>query len=410
MKIVSFVEGARQVAGKPAYSIPSTGEVCALLADRGHSVWVAAGGAISGPGDYVAVGPEAAVVNAKRSGGLDACVYRSVGNWSFAPGMVPRCRETVRECDFVMLHSLYSFPVWLGAALASRYHKPYAIWPHGVLSPFQRSISRKKKWIYDRTVGRSILDGASVVVYTALGEWQGARELGMTTPSAIIPLGFEPRHYDRLPPRGAFRAKWLSAHRGPLVLFLGRLNAKKGLELLIQAMSHVVARKPETMLAIVGPSDPPHYKNRLLSQIRACNLESHIVLTGPVTALEHKRQAFADADVFSLPSACENFGFAMFEAMSSAVPVVVSDLLDYAEEVRQYGAGLVVRRDPNELAAGILRVLEDGELRDRLGKNGIRLAHAYSWDSCVEKVERVMRSILLGQPIPEDLVPNDQSV
>ena len=73
---------------------------------------------------------------------------------------------------------------------------------------------------------------------------------------------------------------------------------------------------------------------------------------------EEKLHAFADADVFVLPSEAENFGFAVFEAMASRVPVVVSETLDYAAEWAS-GAGFAVRRDPDAFADAIVRLLGD---------------------------------------------------
>jgi glycosyltransferase involved in cell wall biosynthesis len=58
-----------------------------------------------------------------------------------------------------------------------------------------------------------------------------------------------------------------------------------------------------------------------------------------------KLEAFADADIFVLPSHAENFAFAMFEAMASRIPVVISNTLNFAPEVERYSGGLVVKRD-----------------------------------------------------------------
>jgi len=135
-------------------------------------------------------------------------------------------------------------------------------------------------------------------------------------------------------------------------------------------------------------------------------VDNRAVMPGLLIGQE-KLQAFADADVFVLPSHAENFGFAVFEAMASRVPVVVSDTLNYAEEIRCYEAGLVVRREPQEFAAAILKLLSDPGLRRRMGQNGLRMAQAYSWESCGEKVERATQCILQNQPLPADLTQKE---
>jgi glycosyltransferase involved in cell wall biosynthesis len=118
---------------------------------------------------------------------------------------------------------------------------------------------------------------------------------------------------------------------------------------------------------------------------------------------QEKLEAFADSDVFVLPSQAENFSFAMFEAMASHIPVVVSDTLNYAEEIGRCQSGVVVRRDPHEFAHAILKLLRDPALRKRMGENGLRMAQMYSWAACGEKLERTIQCILQGQSLPADL-------
>jgi len=113
--------------------------------------------------------------------------------------------------------------------------------------------------------------------------------------------------------------------------------------------------------------------------------------------------AFADADVFVLPSHAENFGLAVFEAMASRTPVVISDTLDYAKEVDSHQAGISVPRNPQAFANAIVRVLTDKDLHRKLGQNGFSLARMYSWDTTGERVERTMKHILRGEPLPPDL-------
>lgn len=248
-----------------------------------------------------------------------------------------------------------------------------------------------------------------MVVYTAKGEYEETLPLHLTAPAALIPLGIHTQDYASLPPRGQFRARFLSGYSGPIVLYLGRLNAKKGLDLLAEAMKRVLARRPEARLVIVGGGDPPSFTATVREWIRACDLEAQTILTGPITDIEQKKQVFADADVFVLPSHAENFGFAMFEAMASRVPVVISDTLNYAAEVSRYEAGLVVPRDPQEIAVAIMRLLDDSHLRQYMGENGLRLARAYSWDVTSEKLERAFNNILQGQPIPTELDLNESA-
>jgi glycosyltransferase involved in cell wall biosynthesis len=251
---------------------------------------------------------------------------------------------------------LYTFPALAGYWLARLYRKPFGLWPHGVLAPFQRTVSRYKKAVYNLLAARQILEKVNVLFYSTHGEREEARSLRLKTPSVIVPHGIDTTEYRQLPLRGLFRRQYLDGDIGPLILYLGRINAKKGLDLLVEAMRIIVARLPEVWLAIVGGGDPPSFMDQVKNWIKSRGLEQHVVMTDFLPN-SVKLTAFADADVFVLPSQAENFGFAMLEAMASRVPVVITDTLNYADEVRRHKAGLVVRHDPQEFATAILGLL-----------------------------------------------------
>jgi len=261
-------------------------------------------------------------------------------------------------------------------------------------------VNRKR--IYEKLVARHILKKAAAIVFTSQGEREEIQFLRLKTPSVIIPLGFDTRPFEHLPERGAFRAEFLQGHTGPVVLFLSRLNMKKGLDILVRSFAQVVERVPDARLAIVGNSDPISLQQRVQTWLREYGVTKRAVLTGPLYGLA-KLQAFADADVFVLPSYEENFGSVIFEAMASRIPVVISDTLNYANEVEGYETGLVARRDPQEFANAIVRLLGDPDLRRRMGEKGLQLARAYSWETCGEKIDQTIQCILQGKSLPADL-------
>ena len=401
MKVISFVEGANPRGG--GLGLVGVPRISKSLADRGHEVVLnVAGRAVPGADPFIMPNANCALHPQRKAGEFTIVTFPAYARWAFAPSMLWSLRRYAANADFVSLHSLYSFPVLAGYMLARLNHKPYGIWPHGVLAPFQRRVSQRKKNIYDWLIARRILNQASVLFYSAVGERDEARSLGLRPPSVVIPHGFDTQKYLHLPSGEQFRTKYLKGHQGPLVLFLSRLNAKKGLDLLIQAFSLVVKKMPNTRLAIVGSGDPPKFEMQVKSWLTEYGIENYTIMTGFISGPE-KLMAFSEADVFVLPSQAENFGFANFEAMASKIPVVISDTLNYANEIKSYEAGLVVRRDPKEFAEAILKLLNDQYLRQRLGQNGFRLAYSYSWETCGEKMEQSIQCILQGRTPTKDL-------
>ncbi len=401
MRALVFIAGANpRRGGLGSVGVPG---ICKALADRGHHVELhIAGPIIPGAEPFVWRGADREGDTAASPETFQVFAHTAHGGWSFAPGLLREPYRRAREADIIMIHSLYSFPVLAGYILARLNNKPYAIWPNGVLAPFQRSVSRRKKMVYDRIIARRILDEAAVIVYSAVGEREEARPLKLAAPSVVIPHGFDSSPYDQLPPRSQFRAKYLSGHTGPLVLYLGRLHVKKGLDLLAASVARVADRMPDVRLAIVGSGDPPDFAGRVRGWLRDYEMEDRTVMTGLLTGSE-KLAALAAADLFVLPSQAENFGYAVFEAMASRVPVVISDTLSYATEVERCDSGLVVQRDPERFAAAILELLGDRERGQRMAENAVHLVRSYSWQRNGEGVERTVQCVLRGIPLPADL-------
>jgi glycosyltransferase involved in cell wall biosynthesis len=265
-------------------------------------------------------------------------------------------------------------------------------------------VSARKKWIYNKVFANRILQNASVIFFSAEGEREEAAVLGLRPPSVLVPDGFDPSEFATLPERGQFREQFFGGHKGPLVLFLARLNAKKGLDVLIEAMRSVIAERPDVRLAIVGPPDPVSFRKDVLRWVKENNIESQTVLTG-VADKEMRLQAFADSDVYVLPSHAENFGFSVFEAMACGLPVVVSDTLNFASEFARSGAGFVLPRAPEVFSDAILKLIDHPELRREMGARGRILVRQYSLEETGAKVSKTVESIFHRRPFPEDLVP-----
>jgi glycosyltransferase involved in cell wall biosynthesis len=399
VKIVSFVEGAV----RPGFV--GTPKFLASTAAHGHSiVLVMAGFPSLGSEKYVAQDVKSAQLRKEGDGTFGVVNLNAWTRWRFCPSIIWRFSRLVRESDFVTLHSLYSFPVLAGYFLARLHNKPYAFWPHGVLAPFQRKVGARHKWIYHKIFANRIMQNASIILYSAEGERQETETLRLRPPSVIAAEGFSSEDFDSLPERGRFRARFFNGHSGPLVLFLARLNAKKGVDLLIQAMQQVIAARPDARLAIVGPPDPRAFAKLVVNWIKESGIEANTVVTGPVDP-KMRLEAYADADVYVLPSHAENFGFTVFEAMASGVPVVVSENLNFAKDFVAGGAGFAPPRTAKDFSDRILALLNNPEMRREMGSCGRMLARRYSWDSTGARISSALESVLKNREFPPELLP-----
>jgi glycosyltransferase involved in cell wall biosynthesis len=395
MKIVGFVEGVQR--NEPG--IVCVPMILKGIAAHGHSAVLLIGG-------FPSLGAEKFFVSDayKANVAFGVICMKAWTRWKICPSILWRFNKLVRESDFVTLHSLYSFPVLAGFLLATFHGKPYGIFPHGVLATFQRQVGRRKKRIYNKLFADRILRQASIVFFSAEGEREEAAALGLRTTSVVIPDGFDAKSFDKLPERGAFRERFLSGHSGPLVLFLARVNAKKGLDLLITTMKRVLAERPDARLAIVGPSDPPSFQKRVTQWLKESGIESKTVVTGMADS-KMRLEAYADADVYVLPSHAENFGHSVFEAMSCGIPVVVSDTLNYAVEFQKSGAGFVLPRTSEAFSNAIVKLIDDPNLRCEMGHLGRSFTRRYSFEETGSKVALVADCIIHQRQIPSYLAP-----
>jgi len=401
MRIIGFVEGARRnspgLVGVPM--------ILGSAASQGRQVVLAMGGPPSfGCEKYLVPDIDSAGKRADGNGTFGILRRNAWASWSFCPALFWRFNRLVREADIVTLHSLYSFPVLAGYILARLHGKPYALWPHGVLAPYQRTVSAPKKWVYNKLFVDGILRNASIIFYSAEGERKESEDLGLDAPSVIAAEGFNAEEFDVLPEWDRFRSRFLGRYAGPLVLFLARVSLKKGIDVLIKAMQRVIAQRPDVRLAIVGPPDPQSFESQVLVWLKESGIETSTVLPG-VADSTMRLEAFVDADVYVLPSHAENFGFSVFEAMACGVPVVVSDSLNLADLFVRGGAGFALPRTPEDFATAILSLIDQPELREKMGSCGRVLARQYSWEESGLKVSKALECIVDQNPFPANLLP-----
>ncbi len=307
----------------------------------------------------------------------------------FSVGLARWLRRNAHDFDLVHIHGLYRFPPTYAAFQARRQAIPYIIRPHGSLDPYLYARSSRSlllKRAYERWFDFPNLNAASAIHYTAEEERDRAASLNLQAPSFVIPNGIDWERFRTLPPRGALRARW-GLHDEPLVLFLGRIHFKKGLDLLIPAFDSLRRRLPAAQLVIAGPENDD-YGQKVRAWVRERSLDASVhfvgLLSGPDVV-----QAYVDADVFALPSYTENFGMTVAESMACALPVVISDQVNIHAEVAGAGAGLVTRCDSDEIAEALLALLGDDDRRRNMGQAGRRLVQErYTWPPIVEALTR----------------------
>lgn len=303
------------------------------------------------------------------------------GVWKRSPAMAAALADRVAEYDLLHIHSLYLFHNMIGPAAARRAGKPYIIRPHGLLDPFIWQRHRLRKSIMEVAFQNRALREASVIHYTSTDEMRISEPYAHAAPGVVVPLGVD------LPPPPA-----ASARNHGRVLFLSRLHAKKGLDLLIPAFALVKQQHPHAELVIAGPDDGALRPTREL--VGKLGLQTSVSFPGMLGG-DAKAEAFKHAGLFVLPSYSENFGIALAEAMAAGLPVVTTDQVNIHDAITGAEAGLVTPCSVQPIADAMLNILENQTLANRLGSNGRNLvATRYSWPAIGEQLETLYSKLI----------------
>lgn len=321
-------------------------------------------------------------------------VFSSYGprNFAFSPSFRTAIQKHIKNFDLVHIHALWSFPEWMTSYYCQKTGVPYLVRPCGMLASYCLTYSSLQKKIYSFLVEKKNLLHAEAIHFTTQAEKDQSNGFGLTSQSAVIPLGLNVTDYSNLPPRGEFRNLHPELRGKKIILFLGRMTVRKGLDLMIQVFSQVVQKIKGAHLVIAG-SDDEGYGKELKRWAEQQGIDHQVMLTGFLEG----RQKFAllrDSDIFCLPSYYENFGIAIIEAMAAGLPVVISDQVNLHLEIQKAQAGFVEPCQVDRLTSALCRLLEDDQLQKTMGENGKKLVHdKYQWDVVADEVIKLYEHI-----------------
>ncbi len=298
-------------------------------------------------------------------------------------------REHVRDYDVVHVHAVFSFASSAACAAARAAGVPFIVRPLGVLNAW--GMRNRRRWIKAqsfRWLDKPLLDAAAAIHYTSQAESDEAAALAIRARSVVIPLGTDLRGFDALPSPSLFHAAHPQAADGRNILFLSRLDPKKGLELLLDAFAVSGARRKGWRLVVAGAGEAS-YEATLKTRAESLGLQDCLLWTGFLEGAQ-KLSALAACQMFVLPSSSENFGIALLEAMAAGLPCISTEGVALAKDAAVSGAVLLAERRAPALASVMDRLAESAELRESLGSRAADLArNAYSAEAMAAALENL---------------------
>lgn len=307
--------------------------------------------------------------------------------WS--PAMTKALWQRVADFDVVHIHSVFLWPTFVAARIARHRRIPYLLAPRGML--VEDLIRRKNQWVkrtWITLVERKNLANATLVHFTSRVEAQDAATLGMSiTKFCTVPNGVDTVERDD---HGGGSSNVIAATSDqPFLLFIGRINWKKGLDRLIAALPYA----PDCDLVVAG-NDEEHYTPVLKALAASIGVAGRVSFVGPVYG-DDKIALLRGALMLVLPSYSENFGNVVLEALAVGCPVTVTPEVGAADIVRESGAGAVFAGDPAKLGAGISALVSNPAMLRCMGEKGRRFIHQhYTWHAVCVQMETAYRQAI----------------
>ena len=259
----------------------------------------------------------------------------------------------VRSFDAVIVHGLWQHHGLAASRMCRAFCVPYFVFPHGMLDPwFKRRYPLKhlKKSLYWRWAEYRVLRDAEAVLFTSEEERLRARDSfrPYRCHEKVVNYGSAAPTGDSAEQRAGFLEQFPNLKGMRIILFLGRLHEKKGVDILIRAWERVKKAEVESRnveyekvhLVIAGPGDKEKYGRKMMGLAADLDVADSITWTGMLEG-DLKWGAFHSADAFILPSHQENFGIAVVEALAAGTPVLISNKVNIWREIERDGAGLV---------------------------------------------------------------------
>lgn len=266
--------------------------------------------------------------------------------------------KAIATADIVHLHTMWSPLVAAAGYAAHQMGVPTVVSPHGMLEPWslKQKMFRKRLWL--ALVERRNLKLAARILFTTEAERdQSINACGVMPQSAVVSLGAD------IPPRSReiLAAEFAEHHPDlasrTLLIFLGRLHAKKRPDAVIRALPKIREVVPNATLLIAGSGE---FRNELEALVKLLKLTGAVHFLGQIAG-DDKWRALAASRLFVLPSWQENFGIAVAESLATGVPVVLAHGVNIAEEIVSAGAGRLVSdtKTEHDIAYQVISLLLD---------------------------------------------------
>lgn len=361
MRVLEAIQRVDHRIGGPCRAVLDLSEV---LAARGHAVTI-----------LTATGPDIPSEWIPSDGRAGSHVPRAyLGpeyRWPLPPSSFTKlARRLVAEADVVHLHGVWEPFNLVVSAIARRCGVPYVVTLRGMLDDWSMIKSHWKKRLYLASGGRSMLEHAAFVQCTAKAELAQSTKWFPRGHGRVVPNLLNLAAFGGPGDGSAAIARFPELARPPVILlFLGRVSPKKGVEHLLDAVGRLHGEGVEVCAAIAGEAADRSYADMLQSRADRLGIKNHVHFLGHVGGTL-KVSLLRAATLLVIPTSQENFGFVFYESLAAGTPVVTTNLVDTAEELRRSGGGFLVSQSGEAIAKCVSDLISSEDAVSTAGSRG----------------------------------------
>jgi glycosyltransferase involved in cell wall biosynthesis len=307
-----------------------------------------------------------------------------------SPSLLIWLMKNVGTYDGVHTHNRFAPLILLSEWICALRHVPYITTPHGMLEPWALAYKSTKKRLYYLLLERPILRRASLLHGLNPMETKHIRALGYAT-TATIPNGIHPQPFLTLPSIEHFHDRFPETRDRQIVLFLGRLDPKKGLDLLAPAFAQVHRQFPKTHLVIAGP-DNINFLPTVRQYFAQVDCLDAVTFTGMLTG-EVKYAALAAASIYIAPSYSEGFSISILEGMAAGLPCIITTQCNFPEAATAEAA-YVVKPQAAAISQALMECFTTPRQAEAVGdKARCLILQFYTWHKIATQFQQVYEQV-----------------
>jgi glycosyltransferase involved in cell wall biosynthesis len=322
--------------------------------------------------------------------------YLNFIDYKFTLSMSKWLFNNVSSYNLVHTHAIFSYPVLVAYWMCQLHKIPYIATPHGMLEPWALAYKIWKKKLYFNWLEKPALQKASAIQMLASTEAERIKNLHLKPPLVIVPNGIHRENFASLPEPEIFYQQFPETKNKRLIIFLGRIDPKKGLDLLAPAFAQAYQKFPDTHLIIAGPDNTGFLPTAESYFIKA-GCSHAVTFTGILTG-NIKYAALAAAKIYVAPSYSEGFSMSVLEGMAAGLPCVITTGCNFPE-AGEAEVARIVNIDVDSIAKAIIQLLEDDQKSKNMGDRARQfILDNYTWDKIALKMVSVYEDIISRSP------------